>query len=80
VALEQVEPAAMIPLGDDTIPLSTIEKPASVGIAAAVALAGRMVRRAGQRMHQRRERTGRLPSPARRPWLVGRPLPGRGRR
>jgi hypothetical protein len=75
-----VEPAATIPLTDDTIPLPTVEEPAPVGIAAAVALAGRTVRRAGQRMHQRRERTGRLPSPSRRPWLVGRPLPGRGRR
>ena len=46
----------------------------------AVAIAGRVVLRVGQRMSQRRERTGRLPSPARRPWLVGRPLPSRGRR
>jgi len=80
VSPEPVEPAATIPLVDDTIPLPTAEQPAPVGIAAAVALAGRVVRRAGQRMHQRRERTGRLPSPGRRPWLVGRPLPGRGRR
>ncbi len=61
-------------------PAATVEEPAPVGIAAAVALAGRIVRRAGQRMGRRRERTGRLPSPARRPWLAGRPLPGRGRR
>jgi hypothetical protein len=80
VAPEPVAPAATVPLADDTIPLPTMEQPAPVGIAAAVALAGRVVRRAGQRMHQRRERTGRLPSPARRPWVVGRPLPGRGRR
>ena len=80
VAPEPVEPAATLPLADDTMPLPTVEEPAPVGIAAAVALAGRTVRRAGQRVGRRRERTGRLPSPARRPWLVGRPLPGRGRR
>ena len=80
VAPEPVEPAATLPLADDTMPLPTVEEPAPVGIAAAVALAGRIVRRAGQRVGRRRERTGRLPSPARRPWLVGRPLPGRGRR
>ena len=77
---EPVEPTATLPLADDTIPLPAVEEPAPVGIAAAVALAGRVVRRAGQRVGRRRERTGRLPSPARRPWLVGRPLPGRGRR
>ena len=43
------------------------------------ALAGRMVRRVGQRTGRRQERGGRLPSPTRRPWLP-RPLPGRGRR
>ena len=59
---------------------AAVEEPAPVGIAAAVALAGRTVRRAGQRVGRRRERTGRLPSPARRPWLPVRPLPGRGRR
>ena len=80
VAPAPVELAATIPLADDTVPLPTVEEPAPVGIAAAVALAGRVVRRAGQRVGRRRERTGRLPSPARRPWLVGRPLPGRGRR
>jgi hypothetical protein len=79
VAAEPVEVAATLPLADDTIPLP-VEQPAPVGIAAAVALAGRMVPRVGQRMNQRRERTGRLPSPARRPWLPVRPLPGRGRR
>jgi hypothetical protein len=79
VALEPVEPAATLPLTDDTIPLP-VEEPAPVGIAAAVVLAGRMARRIGQRRNQRRERTGRLPSPARRPWLPVRPLPGRGRR
>jgi hypothetical protein len=79
VAPEPVEPADTIPLTDDTLPLP-VEAPAPVGIAAAVALASRMVRRVGQRVGRRRERAGRLPSPARRPWLVGRPLPGRGRR
>jgi hypothetical protein len=80
VAPEPVEPAATLPLADDTFSLPAVEEPAPVGIAAVVALAGRVVRRAGQRMNQRRERTGRLPSPTRRPWVVGRPLPGRGRR
>jgi hypothetical protein len=75
-----IEPMATLPLADDTIPLPTAEEPAPVGIAAAVALAGRTVRRAGQRVGRRRERVGRLPSPARRPWVVGRPLLGRGRR
>jgi hypothetical protein len=79
VAPEPVEPAATVPLADDTIPLPTVE-PAPVRIAAAVALAGRSIRRAGQRVGRRRERTGRLPSPARRPWLPVPPLPGRGRR
>jgi hypothetical protein len=74
-----VEPAATLPLADDTIPLPT-HQPAPVGIAAAVVLAGRMLRRVGQRVNQRRERTGRLPTPVRRPWLPVRPLPGRGRR
>jgi hypothetical protein len=68
-----------LPLTDDTLPLP-IEEPAPVGIAAAVALAGRVVRSAGQGGSRRRGRTGRLPSPARRPWLPVRPLPGRGRR
>jgi hypothetical protein len=76
VAPEPVEPMATLPLADDTVPLPAVEQPTSVGIAAAVALA----RRAGQRVGQRRERAGRLPSPSRRPWLIGRPLPGRGRR
>jgi hypothetical protein len=80
VAPEPIEAAATIPLTDDTIPLPAVEEPAPVGIAAAVVLAGRMARRIGQWMNQRRERTGRLPSPARRPWLPVRPLPGRGRR
>jgi hypothetical protein len=79
VAPEPVDLAATVPLADDTIPLP-VEQPAPIGIAAAMALAGRMLRRAGQRVGQRRERGGRLPSPARRPWVVGRPLPGRGRR
>jgi hypothetical protein len=34
----------------------------------------------GQRMGRRRERTGRLPTPTRRPWLPVPPLSGRGRR
>jgi hypothetical protein len=80
VAPEPVDRAATIPLADDTIPLPPIEQLAPVGIAAAVTLAGRILRRAGQGVGQRRERRGRLPSPARRPWVVGRPLPGRGRR
>jgi hypothetical protein len=79
IAPEPIEPIATLRLPDNTIPLPTHE-PAPVGIAAAVALAGRIVRRVGQRMGGRRERTGRLPSPARRLWLPVRPLPGRGRR
>jgi hypothetical protein len=79
VVPEAVEPAATIPLTDDTQPLPAVEQPAPIGIAAAVALAaGRSIRRVGPRM--RRERTGRLPTPVRRPWLPVRPLPGRGRR
>jgi hypothetical protein len=74
-----VEAATTAPLTDDTLPLP-VEQPAPVGIAAAVALAGRTVRRVGQRVGRRRERTGRLPSPARRAWLPVPPLPGRGRR
>jgi hypothetical protein len=80
VAPEPAELGATLPLTDDTIPLPTAEEPVPVGIAATVALASRTVRQVGQRVGRRRERSGRLPSPARRPWLVGRPLPGRGRR
>jgi hypothetical protein len=81
VATAPVELAATLPLTDDTIPLPVQEPaPVGVGIAAAVALAGRTIRRAGQRVGRRRERTGRLPSPGRRPWLPVPPLPGRGRR
>jgi hypothetical protein len=80
VAPEPVEPAATLPLTDDTIPLPTVEQPPPVGIAAAVALTGRVVRRAGRQLGRRRERTGRLPTPIRRPWLPVPPLPGRGRR
>ena len=80
VAPAPVELAGTIPLAEDTVPRPTVEEPAPVGIAALVALAGRVVRRAGQSAGRRRERTGRLPTAARRPWLVGRPLPGRGRR
>jgi hypothetical protein len=80
VAPEPIEFAATLPPTDDTIPLPAVEEPAPVGIAAAVALASRTVRQVGQRVGRWRERTGRLPSPARRPWLPGRPLPGWGRR
>jgi hypothetical protein len=80
VAPEPIEPAVTIPLTNDTIPLPTVEEPAPVGIAATIALARQVVRRAGQRVGRRRERVGRLPSPARRPWLPVPPLPGRGRR
>jgi hypothetical protein len=79
-AAEPVELAASLPLTDDTIPLPVVEEPVPVGIAATVALASRAVRQVGQRVGRRRERSGRLPSPARRPWLPVRPLPGRGRR
>ena len=79
VTAEPVEPAASVPLTDDTLPLPA-EQPAPLGIAAAVALASRTVRQVGQRVGRRRERTGRLPTPVRRSWLPVRPLPGRGRR
>jgi hypothetical protein len=79
VALDPVEPAAVVPVDADTVPLP-LPEPAPVRIAAAVALAGQTIRHAGQRIGRRRERAGRLPSPGRWPWLVGRPLPGRGRR
>jgi len=79
VVPEPVEPAATLPLTDDTVPLP-VEQPTPVGIAAAVALASRTARQVGQRVGRRRERAGRLPSPVRRPWLPVRPLPGRGRR
>jgi hypothetical protein len=74
VAPEPAEPAAAIPLADDTVPLLGVEQPQPVGIAAAIAYV-RWI--APQR---RRQPAGRLPSPARRLRLVGRPLPGRGRR
>jgi hypothetical protein len=77
---EPVERVATLPLADNSIPLPEVEEPAPVGIAAAVTLAGRTVRRVGQRVGRHRERAGRLPSPARRPWLPVRPLPGRERR
>jgi hypothetical protein len=80
VASEPVEVAAEIPLADDTMPLPEVEEPAPVGIAGTVALASRTVRQVGQRVGRRRERVGRLPSPARRAWLPVPPLPGRGRR
>jgi hypothetical protein len=62
----------ILPLTDDTIP-PPVGQPAPVGIAAAVALAGRVLRGAGLRAGRRRERAGRLPSPARRPWLPAAP-------
>src|SRR5215203_1781729 len=68
VAPEPVEPAATLPLADDTLPLPTMEQPAPLGIAAAAALVSRTARQMSQRVGRRRERTGRLPSPARRPW------------
>jgi hypothetical protein len=74
VAPEPAEPAATIPLSDDTVPLPGVEQPGPVGIAAAIAYVRRTVRQ------RRRQPAGRLPSPARRLGLVGRPLPGRGRR
>jgi hypothetical protein len=74
-----IEPADTVSLTDDTLPLP-VEEPAPVGIAAAVTVAARTVRRVGQRVGRRRDRVGRLPSPARRPWLPVPPLPGRGRR
>jgi hypothetical protein len=74
IAPEPAEPAATIPLADDTAPSPRVEAPEPVGIAAAVAYLRRTVRQ------QRRQPAGRLPSPARRLGLVGRPLPGRGRR
>jgi hypothetical protein len=80
VVPEPVELTDTLPLAHDTAPLPGVEEPAPVGIAAAVAMASRTVRQLGQRLGRRRERAGRLPSPARRPWVVGRPLPGRGRR
>ena len=75
-----VELTSALPLANDTVPLPTAEEPAPVGIAAVVALAGRTARRVGQHVGRRRERGGQLPSPARWPWLAGRPLPRRGRR
>ena len=77
VAPEPVEPAATLPVTAATLPLP-VEQLAPVGIAAAVALAGRMVRRVGQRVDRRRERAGRLPTPARRPWLSVPPPAGTG--
>jgi hypothetical protein len=79
VTAAPVELSTTLPLADDTLPLP-VEQSAPVGIAATVALVGRSIRGAGQRVGRRRERTGRLPSPSRWPWLGGRPLPGRGRR
>jgi hypothetical protein len=79
VAPEPVELTATLPLAHDTLPLP-VEQPAPVGIAATIALASRTARQVAKRVSRRRERAGRLPTPVRRPWLVGRPLPGRGRR
>ena len=77
VAAEPVELAATLPLADDTIPLPTVEEPAPVGIAAAVALAGRTVRRAGPagRAAAGAHRAA-AHAAARRPWLrVAGPCP-----
>jgi hypothetical protein len=83
VAPEPVELVATLLSTDDTVPLPVAEEPAPVGLVAAIARAGRAVRRAGRR-GGRRQRTGRLPSPqwrpGRWPWPVGRPTPGQGRR
>ena len=90
VVAAPVAPAVTAPEAD-TVPLPPVEEPVTVGIAAAMAYAGRVVRRAGQRASRQRERrAGRLPSPGwqpasgrgqgRWPWPVGRPAPGRGRR
>ena len=62
VTAEPGEPAATLPLTDDTLPLP-IQQPAPVGIAAAVTLAGRTVRQIGQRTGRRRERNGMACSP-----------------
>jgi hypothetical protein len=80
VVPEPAEPAATLPLADDTISLPAVEEPAPMGIAAAVALARRTVRQVGQRVGRQRERSGRLPTPTRRPREAGWPLPGQGRR
>ena len=67
---EPVDLAVTLPRIHDTLPLP-VEQPAPIGIAAAVALAGRAVRRAGQRAGRRRERAGGcLPRPAGRGWSV----------
>jgi hypothetical protein len=90
-AVVEAPVAPATPASDaDTVPLPEIHEPVSVGIAAAVAHAARVVRRAGQRVGRRRERAGRLPAPgwqpapgrqgSRWPWPVGRPVPGRDRR
>jgi hypothetical protein len=57
---ESAEPAASIPLVDDAISVPA-QEPAPVGIAAAVALAGHVVRRAGQRVGRRRSGPGGCP-------------------
>jgi hypothetical protein len=81
VAPQVVEPAAALPLDqDETAPLTVVPAPSSGRIAAAIARMTRAVRQAGTRPFRRRQRPGRLPSPGWRPRLVGRPLPGRGRR
>jgi hypothetical protein len=66
VASEPAELADTVLLADDSISLPTAEEPAPVGIAAVVARAGHVLRRAGQRVGRRRERTGRLLTPVRR--------------
>jgi len=84
VAPEPAEPAATLPLSDDTMPLPAVQQPAPLRVAAAVAHAGRAVRRTGRWSRGRRRRAGRLPSPTRWPvrwpWPAGRPTPGQSRR
>jgi hypothetical protein len=85
VAPEVVEPAAVLPLGEqDTEPLTVVPAPGSGRIAAAVARrTTRAVRQAGTRALRRRQRRGRLPQPDQRPgWrrLGWRPAADRGRR
>jgi hypothetical protein len=84
VAPQPVEPAAILPHSDDTVPLPVVEQPAPLQVAAVMAHAGRVGHRAGHRSGRRHKRAGRLPSPQWRPnrwpWPVGRPTPGQGRR
>ena len=79
VAPEPVELAATLPLADDTMPLPG--RGAGAGRDRRRRRPGRSGRPPGWPAGRPAAGAGgRLPSPARRPWLVGRPLPGRGRR